>query len=114
MNELIKVNGEVAVLDVETANKIAEFERKVKEIKAAEEKLKKLILKEMTDKNVIKLETDALNLTRVAPTTRESLDTKALKEELPEIYDTYVKISPVKASIRIRLKEGKDYGVLGD
>lgn len=31
-------------------------------------------------------------------------NTKALREELPDIYDTYVKISPVKSSIRIKLK----------
>ncbi len=101
MNELITTNGE---LTAETSLKIAEFERQVKEIKKQEDELKKAILAEMENKGIIKLDTPDLAITYVAPTNRESLDTKALKEELPDIYDTYVKISPVKPSIRIRLK----------
>lgn len=58
----------------------------------------------MESKGIIKLDTDELTISYVAPTDRETLDTKALREELPDIYDTYVKISPVKSSIRIKLK----------
>ena len=101
MKELITTNGE---LTVETSLQIAEFERQVKEIKKQEDELKKAILKEMENKGIIKLDTPDLAITYVGATDRESLDTKALKEELPDIYDTYVKISPVKSSIRIRLK----------
>ena len=103
--ELINVYGEAAILDGTTAKHIAEFERMAKEIKAKEDTLKAAILAEMESKGVIKLETDELNITYVAPTERETLETKTLREELPDIYDAYVKISPVKASIRIKLKE---------
>ena len=58
----------------------------------------------MESKGIIKLDTDELTISYVAPTDRETLDTKALREELPDIYDTYAKISPVKSSIRIKLK----------
>lgn len=100
--DLITVNGE---LTAETSSKIAEFERQVKLIKKQEEELKKAILEEMEKKNIIKLDTPELAITYVAPTTSERLDTKTLREELPDIYDTYVKLSPVKASIRVRVKE---------
>lgn len=103
--ELINLYGEAAILDGTTAKHIAEFEKMAKEIKAKEDALKAAILAEMESKGVIRLETDELNITYVAPTERETLETKALREELPDIYDTYVKISPVKASIRIKLKE---------
>ena len=102
--ELIKLYGEAAILDGTTAKHIAEFERMAKEIKAKEDALKKAILEEMESKGIIKLDTDELTISYVAPTDRETLDTKALREELPDIYDTYVKISPVKSSIRIKLK----------
>lgn len=105
MDELIKVtDGDVAILNTEVAKKIADFERKVKEIKDAEDKLKEAIKAEMASKSLIKLETDDLTITYVAPTTRESLDTKTLREELPDIYDTYAKVSPVKDSIRVKVK----------
>lgn len=103
--ELIQVNGDAAILDGDTASKIAAFEKRVKELKAKEDKLKKAILEEMESKGIIKLETDVLNITYIAPTERESLDTKALREELPDIYDTYINIKPVKSSIRLKLKE---------
>lgn len=102
--DLIKLYGEAAILDGTTAKHIAEFERMAKEIKVKEDALKKAILEEMESKGLIKLDTDELVISYVAPTDRETLDTKTLKEELPDIYDTYVKISPVKSSIRIKLK----------
>lgn len=104
MGDLIKVENNVAVLTAGTAEKIVEFERIVKDIKDKEDALKKAILEEMREHNLIKLETDELTLTYVAPTTRESLDTKAIKEELPQIYDTYCKLSTVKESLRIKIK----------
>ena len=102
--ELIKVNGDAAILDVETAKNIADFEKMAKEIKAKEDELKKEILKEMESKGIIKLETEELTISFVSGTERETLNTKALREELPDIYDTYVEIKPVKPSIRIKLK----------
>lgn len=102
--ELIKLSGDSAILDGETATKIAEFEKRVKDLKAKEDKLKKLILEEMETKGIIKLNTDVLSITYVAPTDRESLDSKKLREDLPNVYDAYINIKPVKSSIRIRLK----------
>lgn len=103
MNELIRSCGDAYILDADTSAKIADFEREIKRLKDAEDKLKEAILNEMESKGVIKLETDTLNITYVAPTTRETLDSKTLKAELPDIYDAYVKISPVKSSIRLKV-----------
>jgi predicted phage-related endonuclease len=102
--ELITLKDNLAILDVETAGKIADFEKMAKEIKTKEDELKKAILEEMQDKDLIKLETDELTISFVAGTEREKLNTKALREELPDIYDTYIEIKPVKPSIRIKLK----------
>lgn len=104
MKELITLTGDMAILNPETAAKVAEFERLAKEVKTKEDELKKAILLEMESKGVIKLDTGALVISYVAPTEREQLDAKALREELPDIYDTYVKFTPVKSSIRIKLK----------
>lgn len=103
-NELITMTEQgVALLSMDVATKIADFERKVKEIKDAEEKLKNAIKEEMVSKGVIKLETSDLTINYVEATTRETLDTKKLKEELPDIYDAYVKISEVKSSVRVKV-----------
>ena len=102
--ELIKIENEIAVLDGETSLKIAEFERAIKELKDKEDELKQSILNEMESKNIIKLETDDLMINYIAPSERETLDSKRLREEQPDLYDEYVKFSPVKSSIRLKVK----------
>lgn len=102
-DELITVSQGVALLDAQTAVRIAEFERKMKEIKEAEDALKTAILEEMEDKDIKSIKTDDMTISYIAASDRESLDTKRLKSENPDIYDAYVKISPVKSSIRIKL-----------
>lgn len=43
-------------------------------------------------------------LTRVLPTERETFDTRAFKKDYPQIYQEYVKKSPVKGTLKITLK----------
>ncbi len=102
--ELIKVENEIGVLDTEVSRKVAEFEKALKEIKEKEEELKQNILIEMEKKNILKLETDTLSVTYIAPTERETFDSKKFREDNPDLYDEYVKFSPVKSSIRIKVK----------
>ena len=104
MTELIAITEDGAILKRDTVEKIAEFERVAKDIKTKQDELKAAILAEMEDKGILKIETPEMVVSYVAETTRETLDSKALKEELPDIYDTYAKISPVKASIRIKIR----------
>ena len=105
--ELIKRENGISILDAGISDKIAEFERKIKAIKEQEEELKKAILKEMEIKGIIKLEdeTNGLSITYVAETTREIFDSRKFKADNPDMYDEYIKMSPVKSNIRIKVKE---------
>ena len=105
MSDLITLTEAGALLDPETAQRIADFERKVKEIKRAEDELKNGILEEMQEKKISKIETDELLITYVAATDRQTFDTKTFRNDYPDLHDEYIKISPVKESVRIRLKE---------
>ncbi len=102
--ELIKIENGVALLNPETSQKIAEFERQVKAIKEQEDQLKETILNEMKAQNIIKLDTPELSISYIDESFREQFDSKRFKEQNPNLYDEYVKISPVKASIRIKVK----------
>lgn len=104
MADLIVVQNGLAILDPETAVAIADFERQAQLIKKKEDALKEAILKEMQGKNLLKLETPELSITYIAPTDRETFDGKAFRADNPALYDEYVKISPVKASVRLKLK----------
>jgi regulator of replication initiation timing len=102
--ELIKVENEIGILDTEVSKKVAEFEKAIKEIKEKEEELKQNILSEMESKNILKLETDDLTITYIAPSEKETFDSKKFREENSDLYDEYVKFSPVKSSIRVKVK----------
>ena len=104
MNELITITDGVALLNAETSAKIAEFERKMKEIKEAEDALKQSILDEMSKKNILKIETEEMTISYLAPSDRETFDSKRFRAEHADLFDEYVKLSPVKASVRLKLK----------
>lgn len=104
MDKLIKVEENVALLRPEVSSALAEFERQVKEIKDKQDALKQRILEEMESNGILKIETDDLVISYIAPTTRESFDSKAFRKKNPDLYDEYITISPVKASVRMKLK----------
>ena len=101
---LIRYEDGLALLSHETSAKIAEFEKTVKLIKAQEEELKAAIMDEMKENNIVKLETPDLIINYIEPSYRETFQTAGFRTDYPALYDEYVKISPVKASIRIKVK----------
>ena len=104
MNDLITVTDGNAVLSVEMASKIAEFEKAMKTIKEQEEALKTALLEEMEAKGILKIDTGDLLINYIAPTDRETFDSKALQKDDPDLYDKYIRMTQVKASIRIKVR----------
>ena len=102
---LIKVENSTPILNADVSNKLTIFEKQLKEIKQQEEIIKQAILSEMEAENILSIETDDLKISYVAPFDRETFDTKTFQKENQELYDSYVKMTPVKSSIRIKLKE---------
>ena len=103
MEYLSLTNGEL-ILSEDASNKIAELEGMALEIKKRQDEMKKAILEEMEAKNVVKLDNDIVSITYIASTDRETFDSKKFKADNPDLYDEYIKISPVKASVRIKVK----------
>lgn len=107
MNNLVRLdNGEYSLAnDVIVA--IMAVENEIKKLKELQDNYKEQLLRDMEENEVLKIDIPELTITRKAPTTRESLDTKLLRAELPDVYDEYVKISDVKGSITIKVKENE-------
>lgn len=101
MNEIILQNNQ---MDVEIEKKIVKIEKQMAKLKAEQDALRKMLLDEMEKRNLIKVETDKLVISYVAPTDRESFDSKQFRTDNPDLYDKYVKISPVKSSVRVKVK----------
>lgn len=93
-----------AVLAHEAVDKIVEFERLLKEVKQKEDELKARILAEMEAYGVFSIESPEIKISYVAPTNREVFDSKAFRKDFEDLYDEYVVVTPVKASLRIKVK----------
>ena len=100
MNEII-VRG---TLNPEVSSRLAELERMVKVLKQEQDALKNAVLTAMEANGIVKIDTPEVMINYIAETDRETFDTKTFKEENPDIYDAYCKMSPVKASLRIKVK----------
>lgn len=102
--DLQPFQNEVAILyDLEAIIKECE-ERK----KKAEEQAKSIrdkLLTAMEENAMLSLETDNVKVTYVGESTRTTVDSSRLKEELPDVYEKYQKKSKIKPSLKITWKK---------
>jgi hypothetical protein len=105
-NELYK--APLPVLNDEMITKmqmIAEYNEKITAFKEKIDQLTKdvqqSVIKEMERTNTKSFENEIVKITYIAPTMRESIDSKKLKEEMPDVAAKYTKCTQVKASLRI-------------
>lgn len=87
----------------EVEDEIIKIEQQMKEWKERQDTLKKGLYDLMEKANVKSYRGGKILLTRVLPSTSETLDTKRLKEEHPEIYKQYVKTTQRSGSLKITI-----------
>ena len=104
MNNLIVKKEDNYQLTDTIISELRLIDEEEKELKEKKEKIREILLKEMEDKNILKLENENISITYKAPTERETFRTAKLKKDLPELYDTYVEFTPVKSSLVIKIK----------
>ena len=105
MNELVKVeNGKIEVAK-ETVQKIITLEKVKLELDLLSKELNKELKGKMEELGITKWSTDGLCAVLKQGTTRTTLDSKRLKEELPDIYNEYSKTSNVSSSLRLIIGE---------
>lgn len=104
MNEIAFTNDNELPLAVQ--NGIVDLEKKIVELKQAENALKESLLAEMQKRGIKKIDTPKLTITVVDETTKETFDSKSFRKDHRDLYDDYVKISDVKAYVRIGVKNG--------
>ena len=101
----------VTELDKKNLKKVEKYEllilglkQKIAEYEIASKQIKDALLEKMEEVGCLKLETDNLKITYIAEQTRATIDTKKLKEDLPEIAEKYTKETKVKATLKITPK----------
>ncbi|MDT2277883.1 hypothetical protein [Paenibacillus larvae] len=91
--------------DVAVLNKLKNIESKFKKLEFDRNALKVQLMELMERHDIKKFEDDHISVTYIDATSRESFDSKKFQQDYPKIYFEYVKSSPVKPSVRFKLKE---------
>lgn len=91
------------LLSAAAGKKIANFKRQMKKLEALNNELCAEILMEMEQRGIVKAQSKDVIISYIEPTTRESFDTKAFRKDHADLYDEYTKLTPVKASVRIKV-----------
>lgn len=103
--ELQVLDNEI-IVENEVVNLIKELEKKVIEAEMQKKKLKEA-LKEAMEKYEITNWTSPDGSIRAIykrATTRKTVDSKRLKEELPDVYEEYLKEGQVSSSIELKIE----------
>ena len=83
---------------------IADCENRKKQAETDLDTIKKALLEEMTKQGIYKFENDNIKITKSDSYTRETIDSKKLKADKPDIYKEYTKTTQIKESLRVSLK----------
>lgn len=102
MANIVKIeNGE---LSQESKKWLIALEKQRKLINDEYDNFKIELLKAMEENGVVKIENEDLIISYIASGEKETFDSKSFKKDHSEMYDKYVKFTPVKSSIRIKVK----------
>lgn len=104
MANIIERTDSEVMLSEEVCERIVSLEKQAKDIKKQQDSMKKEILDSMQKYGVLKIDNDFLKIAFIPEHDTEKFDSKTFKEENPDVYDLYAKISKVKPSIRITVK----------
>ena len=104
--DLILPDKELAeIVRIETFIKTLEEQKKRAEAEMA--KFKEKLISAMEERGVKSMDMGNIKITYIAPSCRETIDSKKLKAEYPEIAEKLKKSTKTKASVRITVREAK-------
>jgi hypothetical protein len=83
---------------------LVHYEQEIKRMEEMRKGYLAEIQQAMEERGIKKFENDFITITYIEETSRVSLDQKSLKEQDFDIYLKYAKESPVKPSVRIKVK----------
>ena len=103
MNELVEIKNNQIQLQQEVVQKIKEFNKLKKEMEYQEKLLKQGLMEAMVKLGIQNFATDGVSASIKSGYIRHSVDTTALKKEMPDIYDKFLKDTEVKATITLTI-----------
>jgi predicted phage-related endonuclease len=102
--EIVKIeNGQIEIAK-EFTKQYKEFLKLQLEMDLKIKEVKEKVKSAMEEYGIASFDNEDLTITYKKGTTRKSVDSKKLKEELPDIYEEYLKESTVASSVIVEVK----------
>lgn len=101
MNELLTKQNELVE---EAGEQIIKFETAIKELQEKEKQFREALLNQMQERGVKSVKYKNLTISLTDAHVTEKFDSKAFKADYEQLYNEYVKLTDVKASVAIRIK----------
>lgn len=105
MNNLVKIENDNFIVDESYIKDYKKFLELKEKIELADKEIKQSAKDYMEAKGKTNITAGGLYFEYRKATTRTSLDSKKLKEDLPDIYEEYSKTSPVASSVVVKILE---------
>jgi hypothetical protein len=107
-NELVvkleKTQQEIAKLNKKIEAAVGAEMQKLETLKEQDTNMRQAILEAMEANDVDKFDGDLLVITRVKAGTRTTFDSTTFKTAMPKTYAKFLKTSPTKAYIKLKIK----------
>ena len=103
--ELIQTDHKTAFIELQ--RQIQSQKAMLEQLERQQEQMRNEIMEAMKQHDIKSYDMGEIKITYIAQTTRESLDNKTLKVELPEIYEKYKKETQVKEQLKITIRSEK-------
>lgn len=104
-NELVKIEDNKIVVAEEVIEQFKNFIKLKEEFDLKEKELKQGLKEAMEKLEIKKFVANGLCATIKEATVRKSLDTTRIKTEMPDIYEEYLKETPVSSSITLTIAD---------
>lgn len=102
--ELEKNQRAIARLNKEIEQAMGAQIVKRDELEKQNSDMREAIKTAMEENGVTKFDGDLITITYVAPSVRNTFDSKKFKEERPKTYEKFLKTTKIKSSIRLKVK----------
>ena len=102
-----KPETSLQTVDEHTVAHFGNVLKQIAELEKSIEPIREQIKAEMEKRGILALKACGVSVAYVAPTKRETFDTKRFKAENVDLYKQYTKTSEVKSSIRIKIEDEK-------
>ena len=103
--QLTQNSDNILALQKQISLQVAEFQNQLNAAQEQDTQLRVAILDAMEAAGGQPYEDENIRITYVKPTQRTGIDVTRLQLEQPEVFQQYKKITNVKSSIRIKVKE---------